>query len=33
MGDKTSGKARDVAVGEGGEFCRAWSLLEANKEQ
>lgn len=33
MGDKTSEKARDVAAGEGEEFCGAQSLLEANKEQ
>lgn len=33
MGDKTSGKARDVAAGEGEECCGAQSLPEANKEQ
>lgn len=33
MGDKTSGKARDAAAGEGEEFSGAQSLLETIKEQ
>lgn len=33
MGHKTSGKARDVAAGEGEEFCGAQSVLDVNKEQ